>query len=146
MTHVRFNRCAPALPQYQASNSLVNWLWNDLNQDYVERSRPSANIVEASDDYRIELAVPGYAKNEIKIKLDGQILSITGEPAEAKANENERIVRNEFSRKPFSRSFRLSNWVDSSSIAARFENGILTVCIPKLEEAKSKPAKDIDID
>ncbi len=135
----------PVRSNFQASNDLMNWIWNDLGNEYSDRNVPSANIVEAKEEYRIELAIPGYAKNEIKIKLEGQILNISGEVVENDEDQNERLVRHEFTKKAFSRSFRLSNWVDSASIAAKFENGILLVTIPKVEEAKAKPAKDIEI-
>ena len=146
MTHLRFNGCAPVRSHYHASNDLMNWVLNDLSNDFREKAVPLANIIEGKDDYRIELAIPGYAKNEIKINLDGQILNISAEVSESGEDQNERPVRREFSKKSFSRSFRLSNWVDSGSIAAKFENGVLLVTIPKVEEAKAKPAKDIDID
>ncbi len=145
MTHLRFNGCAPVRSNYEASNDLMKWVLNDFGSSYSGQSVPLANIIEAKDDYRIEMAIPGFAKNEIKIKLDGQILNISSEVPESEEDQNERPVRHEFSKKSFSRSFRLSNWIDSGSIAAKSENGILIVTIPKLEEAKAKPAKDIEI-
>ncbi len=146
MTHLRFNGCIPMRSHYQTSNDLMKWVWNDLRSDYPDNSFPSANIIEAKENYRIEMAIPGYSKEEIKIKLDGQILNISAEIAESGEVQDERKVRFEFSKRSFSRSFRLSNWVDSASIAAKFENGMLLVTIPKVEEAKEKPATDIMID
>lgn len=145
MTHVRFNHgnCMPDR-SYQASDALMKWFWNDIENNR-DRSIPLANIVETKEDFRIELIVPGFSKNEFAIKLEGQILNISGNHVESNENADENYIRREFSKKGFTRSFRLSSWVDSGSIAAKFENGILLVTIPKVEEAKSKPAKDIEI-
>lgn len=148
MSHIRFNgrNCMPARSNYPASNPMMNWFWNDFENDFRDRTVPLANIVETKEDYRIEMVVPGFSKNDVKIKLDGQILTISAERESTDENQEERYVRHEFSRKAFSRSFRLTNWVDSQSIAAKFENGILLVTIPKVEDAKAKPAKEIEID
>jgi HSP20 family protein len=147
MTHFRLaNRnCMPARAQYPASNVLMNWFWNEHENELKERSVPRSNIVETRDDYRIELLAPGFSKSDFRIKVENQILTVSVESESAPDSADERYVRHEFSRKPFSRSFRLTNWVDSSNIAAKFENGILSVHIPKVEEAKAKPAMEIEI-
>jgi HSP20 family protein len=147
MTHVRFNNrnCMPARPEYQTSQNLMNWFWNDFENGSARRSVPLSNIVETKDDFRIELLAPGYTKSEFKIKLDGPILNISAENVEGDENKDENFVRHEFSRNAFSRSFRLSSWVDSASITAKYENGILFVTIPKVEEAKAKSAQEIEI-
>jgi len=148
MTHVRFNhgKCASASTRYQPSNAMLNWFWNDLERGQAGGSLPLANIVETKDDFRIELSVPGFAKSDFRINLEGQILSISGGINEDENKLEENFVRHEFSKKPFTRNFRLSNWVDSTSIVAKFENGILIVSIPKVEQAKSKPAMEISVD
>jgi HSP20 family protein len=148
MTHVRFNHrnCMPERSEYPISHDLMNWFWNDFDNGFKERSVPLANIVETKQDFRIELFVPGFSKTDFKIKLEGQILSITGEMVSPVDNQDESFVRHEFSRSAFSRSFRLSNWIDSTNIVARCENGILLVTVPKTEEAKLKPSKEIVVD
>ena len=147
MTTVRFNNrnCVPARSMYPAPAHLTNWFWNDLDPENRERSVPPANIVETKDDYRIELQAPGFSKADFSIKLENQILNISAEGSEAGEESEFTFVRHEFSRKAFTRSFRLSHRVDSSNISAKFENGILLVTIPKAEEEKSKPAQEIDI-
>lgn len=148
MTHVRFNNrnCMPARSFYPEAGSLMNWFWNDLGSDYNTRQVPMANIIEAADVFRIELAVPGFSKNDFRIRLDGRILNISGESKEQVDRENEHYVRHEFGHKVFSRNFRLSDWVDSGSIAAKYDNGILQVTIPKVEAAKAKPSQEIAVD
>ena len=148
MTHLRFNNrnCMPARSEYPASQNLMNWFWNDFENGLSSRTVPSANIVETKQDFRIEITAPGFSKKDFKIKLEDQVLKISGE-LETKSDEtDESYIRHEFSTSSFTRSFRLTNWVNSDSIVARYENGILLVTIPKTEEAKSKPVKEIDID
>jgi HSP20 family protein len=130
---------------YTAPAHLMNWFWNDLDPESRERSVPPANIVETKDNYRIELQAPGFSKTDFSIKLDNQILTISAGGDETAEETEFTYVRHEFSRKAIARSFRLSHKVDSSNIAAKFENGILLVTIPKAEEEKSKPAQEISI-
>jgi HSP20 family protein len=148
MTHVRFNHgnCMPTRSEQPVSHDLMNWFWNDFENGFKDLSVPQANIVETKQDFRIELSVPGFSKNDFKIKLEGQILNISVEKESSVENQDESYVRHEFTRAAFSRSFRLSSWVDSNSIVAKYENGILLVTIPKTEEAKVKPTKEIVVD
>ena len=148
MTLVRVNNrnCAPSRSNYASVNPWMNIFWNDFDNRMSDHFVPPANIVETRDDFRIELSVPGFAKDEFKINVENQVLSIKGEHSTESENKDERFVRHEFSRGSFSRNFRLSALVDSLSIQAKYENGILNVVIPKAEEAKTKAARDIRVD
>jgi HSP20 family protein len=148
MTLVRFNHrnCMPAQPDYRNSNDLMRWFWNDYEPGFINRPVPLANILETGQDFRIELSVPGFSKNDIRINLEGQILKVSGEAQNTPDNQDERYIRREFSRQAFSRSFRLSNWVDASGINAKYENGTLLLTIPKTEDAKLKASKEIVIE
>jgi HSP20 family protein len=131
---------------YPGADHLVNWFWNDMANETSDRQVPQANIVETGSDFRIELSAPGFSRDDFKIRLEEQILQISGAVKESQVKEGERFVRKEFGTKPFSRSFRLSDAVDSSRITAQVNHGILQVTIPKMEEVKAKPAKDIAIE
>jgi len=146
-TQVRFNHrnCMPARTEFPAFYNRMNWIWNDSPDGNKNRSVALANIVETGEGFRIELAVPGHQKNDFKIKLENQILVISGDIENDAENTDESYVRKEFSRSSFSRSFRLSDRVDSVNIAAKYENGILLVTIPKIEVVKAPPAQDIEI-
>jgi HSP20 family protein len=130
---------------YPGTREMVNWFWNDLEPGRGSLSVTPSNIVETKENFRIEMAVPGYSRSEIKITLDGQVLTISGDKEADASNEEETYLRREFARKSFSRSFRLSTLVDSANIVAKQENGILLVTIPKTEAAIPKPAKEIEI-
>ena len=103
---------------------------------------------ETNDDYLIEVAAPGMKRGDFKVELDNNVLTISSQPDE-KREENDQNVgysRREFSYQSFQRSFSLpESKVEGDKIAAKYVDGILYVTIPKREEAKVKPAKQIKV-
>lgn len=124
-------------------DGLMNELFNDLPLSFGKSIRedvlhfPPANIVEKNDLYQIELAAPGMEKTDFNVKLDGKILTISSEKKAEKTSENEKMIRKEFSYKSFTRSFTVDEKIDAANISARYENGILTLELPKKEEVKN---------
>lgn len=106
---------------------------------------PSVNILECKDDFKIEVAAPGLDKSDFKINVENNVLNIASEKEEKNEENDERYMRREFSYTSFKRSFSLPQTVVSDQISAKHENGVLTISIPKREEAKEKPARQIDI-
>lgn len=106
---------------------------------------PSVNIIEGKEDFRIEVAAPGLEKGDFKISLDNNVLTISSEKEENREEKEERYMRREFSYTSFRRSFSLPQTVEGDKISAAHNNGVLTITIPKREEAKVKPAKQIEI-
>ena len=106
---------------------------------------PSVNIVEGKEDFRIEVAAPGLDKSYFKINVENNVLSISSEKEEKTEENEDRYMRREFSYTSFNRSFSLPQTVDPEKISAKHENGVLTISIPKKEEAKVKPARQIEI-
>lgn len=106
---------------------------------------PSVNIVEGKEDFRIEVAAPGLEKSDFNINLENNVLTISSEREDKKEEKEERYMRREFSYTSFNRSFSLPNSVDADKIVANHSNGVLSISIPKREEAKVKPAKQIEI-
>jgi len=98
---------------------------------------PPVNITEVENAYNIEVAAPGFDKADFNIKLDGDLLTISAEKKQETKNETAKAIRREFSHKSFKRSFTLDEKIDAASIAAKYENGVLTVGLPKKEEAKA---------
>jgi HSP20 family protein len=106
---------------------------------------PAINVIENTDDFQIEVAAPGLEKKDFKIDLDNNVLTISSEK-ELKNEEKEgRYMRREFSYSSFTRSFSLPEAVDAEKIKANHKEGILRITIPKKEEAKRKPPKQIAI-
>ncbi|MDY0104513.1 MAG: Hsp20/alpha crystallin family protein [Lentimicrobium sp.] len=106
---------------------------------------PSVNIVEGKENFRIEVAAPGLDKNDFHINLENNVLTISSEKEHSDEQKGERYMRREFSYSSFRRSFSLPSTVEADKIEANHVNGVLCITIPKREEAKVKPAKQIDI-
>ena len=105
---------------------------------------PPVNIIDKTSVYSVELSAPGYIKADFSIKLDNSVLTVSTEKKEGPANENEKLIRTEFALKSFKRSFTLNEKIDTENISARYENGILTIDLPK-KESFNAGAKDINI-
>lgn len=106
---------------------------------------PAVNIKEGKEDFTIEVAAPGLDKKDFKIDLNNNILEISSEK-EVKNEENgDKFMRCEFSYSSFKRYFTLPDSVESEKIKASYKDGILNVVIPKKDEAKVKPVRQISI-
>ena len=120
--------------------------WSNRNFSNTNTTIPSVNIKENADAFVVEVAAPGFEKGDFKIELNLNTLSISSEKkVEAETKEGEVFTKREFSYQSFSRSFTLPQIADGDRIEANYQNGILTVLIPKREEAKPKPARMIEI-
>lgn len=120
--------------------------WSNRNFSNTNTTIPSVNIKENADAFVVEVAAPGFEKGDFKIELNLNTLSISSEKkVENETKEGEVFTKREFSYQSFSRSFTLPQIADGDRIEANYQNGILTVLIPKREEAKPKPARMIEI-
>ena len=116
------------------------------------KTNPLVNISEDADGFLIELAAPGLAKEDLKVDVDKNLLTIKAEKEVTKEGDNKteenttnKYTRKEFSFASFKRSFTLPESVDKSKVSASYENGILKVSVPKKEEAKPQPAREIAV-
>jgi len=121
--------------------------WSNSNFSNTNTTMPAVNIKETAENYEVEVAAPGMSKNDYKVELDGNVLTISSErTSKNEENDNERYARKEFSYQSFQRTFTLQkDVVDIDKIQAKYENGLLHLLIPKKEEAKQKPPKLIHI-
>jgi len=115
--------------------------WGNANFSDTNTTIPAVNIKETTGNYEVEVAAPGMAKNDFRIELDGNMLTISSEKTNHKEeHENERYSQKEFSYQSFQRTFNLQkDVVDIDKIEAKYENGLLKLLIPKKEEVKQKP-------
>ncbi len=128
-------------------NSALDDLFNTQyawSKDYNSSTTPLVNIYETKDGYHLELNAPDRNKEEFKISIDKNILSIGYEvkPTEGKAEH--KTIRREFTNGSLRRSFTLDEKTNAESIEAKYENGLLKVFLPKKEEVKVMP-KNIQI-
>ncbi len=144
MALVRFSNPYPALFDRFFENDLFDW--SNRHFSSTETTLPSVNIKESPEEFEVELAAPGFVKTDFNIELNHDMLTISSEKKlENETKEDQQFARREFSYQSFSRSFTLPNSADADKIKARYDNGILRVSIPKKEEAKPKPSKQIAI-
>ncbi len=115
-----------------------------MGSDFV-MNIPSVNIKETSDNYLLELAVPGLEKEDFSVQVNNDQITISAEKKVEHSSDDESFNRREFNYASFSRSFPLPETVDTEAIQARYVNGILKITLGKKEEAKPVPPKRIDI-
>src|SRR6476659_6734084 len=110
--------------------------WNNSNYSNTNTTIPAVNIKETAENYEVEVAAPGMTKNDFKVELDGNSLTISSEKTNQKVeNDSERYARKEFSYQSFQRTLTLQkDIVDIEKIQAKYENGLLHLLIPKKEE------------
>lgn len=119
--------------------------WANSNYSATNPTLPRVNIKEGHEGFLIEIAAPGMKKEDFKISLDNGKLTISSE-VEEKVPEGEKFIRREFSYQSFKRTFDISqNLIDGNKINAKYVDGILYIALPKREEVKPKPAKEIVI-
>ena len=106
---------------------------------------PAVNIIEDHQDFRVEVAAPGICKEDFKVHVEKNILEISAAKNDEKVTEDKQYLRKEFSYSNFKRTFSLPSYVDTAKIKATHDNGVLTVEIPKKDEAKENPRKEIAV-
>lgn len=110
-------------------------------------SYPAVNIRETDKDYTLEMAVPGLKREDIKVNLERNVLTISFEKNEEhKEEQNGRYTRREFYHQSFSRSFTLPEGeIDEEKITGDYKDGILTIVLPKKNMEEVKVSRLIEI-
>lgn len=122
-------------------DELINGFFGrDLSQfvgsNDLHRSTPHVNITESKGAFKLDLLAPGFSKEDLKMNVEDSTLTISAEKKSAAPAEGDRYTRREFAFSAFKRSFRLPETVTVDGIKAEFNNGVLSVSIPKSEPAK----------
>lgn len=116
----------------------------DWNHDANRSSQPAVNVEETEKEYRIEVAAPGLAKEDIKVAVEEGVLTISSEMKAENEEKNDNYIRKEFAYNSFSRSFTLPEETNTDKINAVHKNGVLNVYIPKAEVKVTK-VKEVKI-
>ena len=128
MNLVKFNR-----------HPFFSGIMNDFDKEVFKNDynvyNPAVNILEDEKQFTLELAAPGLKKDDFKINLDNQVLTISKEAKEQKEEVKENYTRKEFVYNSFSRSFRLPKIIVADKIKADYKDGILRIALPKDEKA-----------
>ena len=106
---------------------------------------PAVNITENKDEYLVSLAVPGMKKDDFRIDLDGNMLTISSEKEESKEEKDKKFTRMEYNFTSFTRSFTLPEEINREKIDAKYEEGVLKISLPFRDGAKKPAAKHIAV-
>jgi HSP20 family protein len=144
MTLVRFNN-KPA----KSFNNLVDDFFYGMpsmlgNEFFPVKSSVPVNIRETANDFQMELVAPGFEKDDFKVNLDNNTLTVSAEAKAETENKDEKQIRKEYRFQSFSRSFTVDEKIDATNIVAKYTNGVLTLNLPKKVEVK-EAAKQITI-
>ena len=109
----------------------------DALNNYETFSIPAVNIIENFPSFVVEIAAPGLGKEDFKIEVEEDMLKISSEKAtQQEENKDSQYRKREFNYESFERSFKLPENIEIDKIQAKYENGILNVTLPKMEEKK----------
>ena len=148
MTLVRRNQnYFPSFPTFFDnffSRDLMDW--SNKNYSNTDSTLPAVNVSEDEDKYSIEVAAPGMKKEDFKVKIENDVLTISSEKKEEKEEKNNNYSRKEFCYQSFQRSFSIpEGHILGEKITASYTDGILHIELPKREEVKPQPPKEIEI-
>ncbi|MET3499807.1 HSP20 family protein [Mucilaginibacter sp. SG538B] len=137
MTLVKFNNGLKNTSANPFFSDVFDSLINDsfLSDKLIARV-PAVNIAETENEFHVELAVPGLKKEDFKINLDKNVLSVAAEKKAENVEEGKKFSKREYSYNSFVRSFTLPESADQSKIEADYTDGILKLTVAKREEAK----------
>jgi HSP20 family protein len=138
MTLVKFNsdqhKKTGSVPVF---NNVFDSIFNDtFFADRMVSRVPAANISESKDHFHVELAAPGLKKEDFKLKLERDVLTISVEQINPQESEQKSYAKREFAYSSFVRAFTLPESANTEGIEAKYTDGVLCIDIPKREEAK----------
>ena len=147
MSLVKWNSAANLFP------TITNWMDDFFEDTFFEGIKPmvkgitipAANITETNDAFRVEMAAPGFEKQEFKIEEKDGYLHISGEHKVEKTEKDAKFTRREFQFASFKRAFALPDNVDTEKIAANYDNGMLKLTLPKLTAEEPKDVRKIAV-
>jgi HSP20 family protein len=99
---------------------------------------PACDVLEEADAVKIVAELPGVRPDDVQISVEDGVLTVRGQKRQRAEERTERVHRYERTYGLFERSFRVPETVDADSIRATYENGVLTIALPKVERAKPR--------
>ena len=136
----------PSFPSFDDFFSRELFNWGNDNFSTTGTTVPAVNVRETPDAFEVEVAAPGMTRDDFRITLDGNLLTIASQKEQSDERKEGQFTRREFSYQAFQRTLQLpKEVVDDEKINARYDNGLLLLTIPKKEDARQKPPRMIDI-
>ena len=123
------------------SNVFEDWVTSAWPSEFRGALKPAIDVVEDENNLMLTVELPGMDKDDVQITLEKGVLTVSGEKKQSEETKGKNFHRIERSYGAFSRSFTLPREVDGEKAEASYENGVLTVTVPKSEQAKPKTLK-----
>lgn len=137
---VPFKASTPSQRRNDFLNLIDDFFYNDSSFFTRNTSSMKVDIKETKKEYLLEAEIPGVDKKDIKVNMKDDILTISVEKNEENEEKNDGYIRKERYYGNYSRSFNVDN-INSEKIAAKYENGILKLVLPKKEKVEPKENK-----
>lgn len=141
-------------PFYSFFDDTFNGVGNELSRvfdgfmDYpyyrTVKNHGYCNLQNTDTEYLIDVSAPGFTKDELKVEIEDNVLTVRGEHSNKIEEEKKNYSRREFSKSSFTRSFRVPENV-TGDVNAKFENGVLLISLPKRELSPKTDSKKIEI-
>ena len=131
---------------YLTTTNRINRMLNDIFADFDGALQtgelaswvPAVDVLEETDVIRIAAELPGVKPEDVKISVEGNVLTLQGTKQQVAEEKTERVHRYERTYGSFARTFTLPRTVDTAQIKAGYNNGVLTITLPKSEQAKPR--------
>lgn len=131
--------------------SVLNWMddfFSDKTDEFWSNNAnmPAVNVTENKKAFKVDVAAPGYKKDDFKIEVKDGYLNISANMKEEKEDKDDKFTRREWKYASFNRYFTLPENVNSDDIGAKYEDGVLKITIPKVVKPElEKTAKTVSV-
>jgi HSP20 family protein len=130
-----------SFPRLREIEELMSRMWGDGEEWGTEMIAPAVDVSETETEVDVRMDVPGMKGEDIDIQINGNLLTISGERKEEKEEKGRTFHRIERTEGSFSRTLTLPCEVQEDNVSAKYEEGVLNICMPKAEEAKARRIK-----
>ena len=117
------------------------WPWASFENSKALSDQVKVNVVENKDNFTLTAEVPGLKEKDIDIEIKDGLMTLRGHSEESQEKEEDHYRMKEFSHRSFERSFRIGEGINPDKVTANLAHGVLTVVLPRREEAKPKTVK-----
>lgn len=144
-TRLRTRSTGPLRALAELENEMERWMGGGLATWPEEGEKfdfaPACNFKESNTEYIVQFDIPGVKKSDVKIEIENNRLTVSGEREETKEEKDARHFLTETYYGSFMRSFNLPSAVDENKVDAQYDSGVLTIKVPKLHATKAKEVK-----
>ncbi len=138
MALIRWQQPRESFALNREIDNLVSKFWGDLDTWHGTGWHPRVDVVESDHEFTVHAELPGLNKDDIKVTLEDNVLTIEGERKHEDEQKDKQFFRRERSYGKFKRAFKLGTEVQAEKIAANYKDGILILTLPKSEAAKPR--------